>query len=207
MPSGSLVTQEILQTLRDHLGMPKLELILREEWSSEAPDYRRTIRENLLSDLQKFVFVSDSQREVMLDLMQIPQHPLAGISISHNRKCGGYALNPESGNLGMDVEVVARVKSGVVARASETEELTNAPSPAALWTAKEAALKSFNGVTGAPEIIADVHIGNWQNGACAGVELCQVVGVEDGPKGCVVELGEMKVAVFHRGGKNALVTH
>lgn len=200
MPAGTVVTDKVLETLRSRLEMPELELVLKEEWSSENPDYRMKIREGLLKRLEQLAPLSEQQREEILDLMRIPFHPQVGISISHNKKCGGFALNPREA-LGFDVEIVGRVKDKVVARASSANEYVGAPSPASLWTAKEAALKSFHGAEQAPEVLGQVEVGEW-NVEAGGIESCSASAMNPGAKlkarGCVVDIGDMKLAVFRR---------
>ena len=212
MPAGTLITAEILHELRTKLSLPRLELVLKEEWSSKNPEFRQRIRESLLKDIDTVSTVTAVQRRELLDLMRIPMHPQVGISITHNQKCGGYVIDPQGHGVGLDAEIIGRVKEKVVARASSEREMQAAPSAAALWTAKEAALKCLNGSDDEPEVLSQVAIGGWQMDKGSKLSVCRVVGVKDRPVdgawGCVLDLGEMKLAIFrrlHRGGNSDAV--
>lgn len=213
MSAGTLVTEEVLRILRTNLGLPRLELVLKEEWSSKNPEFRQRIRESLLKAIGTVSSVTEAQREELLDLMRVPSHPHVGISISHNQKCGGFVIDPDGNGMGLDAELIVRVKEKVVARAAKAREMAAAPSAADLWTAKEAALKCLNGIPEEPEVLSQVEIGEWQKKLGSKIALCRVVGVKDKAvdiaRGCVLDLGGMKVAVFRRlqfGGKDAVVT-
>ena len=63
--------------------------------------------------------------------------------------------------IGMDVEQQDRVSIAVANRVCrDSSECDQAPSPSAIWTAKEAAFKSLRG-TQQPTTISQLVIGNW----------------------------------------------
>lgn len=82
-------------------------------------------------------------------------------SISHSNNLGGAAfLDSAEGQIGFDVEVTSRVLSEVALRVSSSEQLKNAPTPAALFVAKEAAFKSLRGPR-QPKVLSEVEIIDW----------------------------------------------
>jgi len=198
MRAGSLMKIEALTQLRQHLDLPDLQVVLKPEWSSDTADHRLKIRKGLLEEIEKLMRLNDEQREDILDLQKVPVLPQVGFSISHNKKCGGFALNPQGQAVGLDVEISQRVQDRLIARvAANKEEVGLTPSAASLWTAKEAAIKSLYRSGRQPSVIAEVEIGDWQKRN--GLETCRFITNDptlSQNRGCVMELEDMKLAVF-----------
>lgn len=90
--------------------------------------------------------------------------PLAKVSLSHCKDYGVFICSPKLINdkqdIGVDLEVSTRVSTGIINKISSPVEIFEAPSPAHLWTAKEA---SFKAVTpNSTQIIGDIHIHSWK---------------------------------------------
>jgi hypothetical protein len=151
-----------LTLLRQLLQAPTLELTLKKEWGSENKAYRKEIRQALSTQFD----------EDFSDLEKRPTSVKKAISISHCPQLGGFATIVKPGSIGLDIEVEARVEKKIAARMSTTQEMNEAPSPAHLWAAKEAAYKSLGDVfqPGAPpgalpevqpNVLSSVEIGDW----------------------------------------------
>lgn len=193
-----MLRENTLAELRRHLNLADLQVVLKTEWSSTHADHRLKIRKSLLKEIEKLTPLSDEQRKILLDLNQPPVLPQLGFSISHNNKCGGFALSSQGSTLGLDVEITARVQENLVARvAASREEVTRAPSAASLWAAKEAALKCLLRSGRQPQVIAAIEIGDWQT--IDGFEHCRLLTQDPSlnqNRGCVTDLEDMKLAVF-----------
>lgn len=116
-----------------------LQIFAKPEWGSQNPSHRELMRAELAS-----VFADENLHT----------------SVSH---CEGMGIVVASTSaLGVDVEVKARVEEKTVARVSSSEEVLAAPSPASLWSAKEAifkALRSYN----QPSVVSKISVGAWKN--------------------------------------------
>lgn len=198
MHTGSLVNSKALEALRRHLQLPVLQVILKSEWSSLQPDHRLQIRKGLIEEIEQHAPMSAEDKGRLLDLEQTPRLSHIGISISHNKTCGGFALNPQGQAIGFDVEISARVKENLISRvAASSDEVKRAPSAASLWVAKEAALKCLLRSGLQPNVVAEVEIGDWQTNS--DLESCRLITKEprvNNNRGCVMNLDDMKLAVF-----------
>ena len=198
MHTGSLIQLKAIEALRLHLQLPDLQVILKSEWSSLNADHRLQIRKGLIEEIEKHIKLSAEDKGRFLDLDQTPQHPHIGLSISHNKNCGGFVLNPQGQAIGLDVEIKDRVKENLISRvAASQNEVQNAPSAASLWVAKEAALKCLLRSGLQPHVVADVEIGNWQ--FSEQIEHCRLLTNDlriNDNRGCVMDLDNMKLAVF-----------
>lgn len=140
---------EILPHLRRELGEPTLEITVKPQWS------RSEIRAGLIAALPE---LSEVERELLARLEFIPDPPGARVSISHTPTLGGFALSRGSAAIGLDLEDVARVHAKAVARVSKPTE--QAPSPALLWCAKEAAFKALRG---RPKVLSNLTTSAWRS--------------------------------------------
>ena len=136
-------------------------------WASKVTGYRSHLRQSLeqgvkdvrgLKDVKNFKDINDEKsikdisdvKDVkniknFKDLKALPYHPLLSISISHCPSLGMYAWEKKPTYLGIDVEITHRVSLRVAQRVSKNPlEWKRAPSPAFLWTAKEAAYKAYS---------------------------------------------------------------
>lgn len=118
-----------------------------------GPSARSTIREAL--------FAVTAQPE-WLDLAKPPHAPGLYASISHCDQGGGFCVS-ETRPVGFDVELAVRVSERTVARiCAGADEVRSAPSPAALWCAKEAAFKSLLSTGFQPSIVAAITTTDWR---------------------------------------------
>ncbi len=147
----SVFSQDLVRELRSILAAPSLVFDVREEWASTRENHREKIREAL----------SLALNEDLTDLALPPRPRAHSASISHCRFAGGYAAVSQPTCLGFDLELVARVKPEIIARMSREEEMKNAPSPAHLWTAKEAAFKSL-AQNDEVSLMSEITIGAWR---------------------------------------------
>lgn len=136
---GLLSASEI-ETIRELLQLKTLEICVSQKWGSDQADYRERIRADLGAKT------------------------CCASSISHAPGLGGYVCTQDPGVfIGFDIELSSRVTPAIVQRICKTElEALEAPSPAALWTAKEAAYKSLRGLN-QPEVISEISITGWVN--------------------------------------------
>jgi hypothetical protein len=147
------VTKPELGALR-----PDLEIYLSPELSSSRGDYRRVLRARLADALA----LTAQDRERLRDLSVVPRLSRGCVSISHCRSLGGWAYSSTASRLGFDIEQMDRARPEVVVRQGRPEELKEAPHPAALWTAKEAAFKYLFG-DGQPLTAKAIEIGEWSD--------------------------------------------
>lgn len=173
-------------------------MILKPEWSSLNADHRLKIRKGLLTELEKHTPLSVEEKGRLLDLEHTPLHSKIGISISHNKNCGGFVLNPQGQAMGFDIEIKDRVKENLISRiAVSKDEAQRAPSAASLWVAKEAALKCLLRSGLQPNVVAEVEIGDWKKNDA--IETCRLLTNDkriSQNRGCVMDLDNMKLAVF-----------
>ncbi len=81
-------------------------------------------------------------------------------SVSHSNILGGAAFAADEGQIGFDLEETARVLPAVALRISDDQQLRAAPTPAALFVAKEAAFKALRGPR-QPKVLSEVEILEW----------------------------------------------
>jgi hypothetical protein len=152
-----------LARLRELIDCPSLEIELRESWSSKTPEHRALIRQALharLSGSSESAGESASLSASLLDLSLRPLHPRHSISIAHCPEAGGFAVADGSTWVGFDIESVSRIQERAVARVSSAEELSQAPSPAHLWVAKEASFKALPANL-QPKVISEIVVSSW----------------------------------------------
>ncbi len=145
--AGLILSAEETETIQKFLELPKLEIALRPTWGSEHPDFRESLHGELKKRMAKAYPFSDS-------------------SISHCRSMGGFAFTTFDSDhvlqIGFDIEEDTRVRPEIARRVCMTEdEFARAPSPASLWTAKEAAFKCLKGPK-QPLVVSDLEVTNWQ---------------------------------------------
>ena len=138
---------------------------------SSSLQKRKQLREHLVKTIEKKFpkKLSLEQKNVLLTPGGVPQTPFASVSISHCALMGGFVISQldsavnlfyppteYSSNkplfIGFDLEQLGRAKEKTVLRISNKKELAQAPSPSALWSAKEAAYKSISSLQ------SDIHI-------------------------------------------------
>ena len=106
---------------------------------------RKNIREQLVKRTEKIRKLSEEQKKLLLTPGVPVQTPFASLSLSHCVSIGGFIISSSARHfIGLDLEQRGRAKEETVLRISGQEELTQAPSPSALWSAKEAAYKSID---------------------------------------------------------------
>lgn len=118
-----------------------------------GPSARSTIREALFAV---------SAKPEWRDLAKPPQAPGLYASISHCDGGGGFGVS-RTRAVGFDVELAARVSERTAARVcTNPDEIRCAPSPAALWCAKEASFKSLLSTGFQPSIVAVITTTTWR---------------------------------------------
>ncbi|MEK2647098.1 4'-phosphopantetheinyl transferase family protein [Bdellovibrio sp. BCCA] len=132
------LSQSTIEFLQKSL-VSDLQVFAKPEWGSQNPSHRELIRTELAE-----VFSNTDLKT----------------SVSHCEGMGVVVVSRSP--LGVDVEVRAHVEEKIVARVSSNEEVLAAPSPASLWSAKEAifkALRSYN----QPSVVSKISVGAWKN--------------------------------------------
>jgi phosphopantetheinyl transferase (holo-ACP synthase) len=138
------------------------DLKLYSEGGSNSKNYREFLRQNLFEHISKIS--PHKPLQSILELNQIPNHPLISISISHCQSIGGYCVELKPKAIGFDIEETTRVNPKTVRRICEEEELNSAPNPAALWSAKEASFKAmynFNPDLQTTLLLSEIEIYDW----------------------------------------------
>lgn len=134
-----------------------LNLALQADWGSQNDSYRNKIRSYIHREIS-----SDPN---FLNLEITPDPTDWAISISHCRDLGGVFWKPQvtggRSSLGFDLELNLRCKAEAMGRVSTPEEMSEAPSMAALWTAKEAAYKAIPRLE-QPASVSQIKIGLWK---------------------------------------------
>lgn len=145
--------ENILPEIREFFGLDSLKLVLRKDWGASTPDNRKNIR----------AFIHDNIHacEEIFNLSEIPSIPNGRISISHSKALGGVFWTDGDRDLGFDIELIERCKPEMMKRVSTPREMSEAPSMAALWTAKEAAFKAIPRGT-QPYSVSQINIGGWE---------------------------------------------
>lgn len=136
-----------IDEIKKRLGLQHFEIRLSSAWGSRENESRENLHLHLKNT--------------------IPENfPRAAVSVSHSMSLGGYAFTKDSGvQIGLDIEETERVTDEVARRVCKTLlEFTTAPSPASLWTAKEASYKALLGPH-QPTVISDMRVGNWESPA------------------------------------------
>lgn len=151
----------IEQFLRATLGEPTLRVRLVERGGRELADVRRELRALATELGGEFETLSAEQQLRVADLAT----PLVRVgkrycSITHATERAGVLV--ASRPCGFDLETIARVKEPIVARIASPDEVSEAPAPAALWTAKEAAFKALASFK-QPQTVSQIRIGAWKN--------------------------------------------
>ena len=131
--------------------------------SPPGPDRetRFQLRRNLVIHLEK-LFNLGEKRKQLLEPGLAPRCSGLAISISHCRLLAGFIFESSSdSSLGLDIEERLRVTHRLVRAVATDGELSQAPCPAFLWSAKESAFKAVN----SPErklVLGQIRIDGWQ---------------------------------------------
>ena len=146
-----------LEVLKSVLDCPSLELHLSSHWGSSQPEHRFKIRQFIAENVR--ACGGPDRTEDILDLEKVPALSNSQVSISHCLQYGviAFAQNP----VGVDVEELPRLQDKIVARMSNESEMSQAPSAASLWVAKEAAYKALKSFA-QPQVLSQLEIGMWQ---------------------------------------------
>jgi phosphopantetheinyl transferase (holo-ACP synthase) len=138
----------------------ELEAFTDPSWGSENADHRARIRTAIQQRINTHwnEVVLPMEVQAAGDLSKLPQFNKIFVSISHGQKLGGFAISKKP--VGFDLELISRVEPVLVERVSLPDEVKFAPSPAHLWSAKEAAYKALVHFR-QPKVLSDVLIGGW----------------------------------------------
>ena len=176
-----------------HLGVAELKIYLSPKWSSAEADHRQLLR-NAIRDML-------GCGKTVTDLAMLPDPEAHSISISHCKRAGGFIAAPRCKLVGFDIEINRRLVGVKLRLVSVNEkEPLEAPSPAAFWTAKEAAFKCLRGPK-QPRGLKDIKVGQWKQ-IDSGVHRFDVIEVDgksiEGITGLVVDDGELSYAICVR---------
>ena len=147
---------------------------------SSALENRTYLRKQLVHIIEQKYKKNFSleQKKKLLTPGMPPQLPFVSVSISHCAFMGGFvtcrsdfldtplpilksASTNKRASIGFDLEELRRAKEKTVLRVSNQTELNHAPSPSALWSAKEAAYKSIGSLQN-NIYIKHISIFDWQ---------------------------------------------
>ena len=125
---------------------------------------RKKLRINFLKKIQTLLplhTLTEEHRQSILTPGAVPLLSFATVSLSHSHNIGGFTISSDTSTaIGFDLEYSVRVKKKTVAYISQEQELQQAPSPCALWSAKEASFKSLH-KTQLHSYIKRIFISNW----------------------------------------------
>ncbi len=127
--------------ITDALGPVVVDWRFSKEWNSKVKNHRELIRQDLVKTLG---ISEESLTKKLLDLKVLPMAPEVDISISHCPLIGGYAWAQSGYRIGLDIEMINRVRQEHVLMISTPNELEMARDPANLWVIKESAYKAFS---------------------------------------------------------------
>lgn len=133
--------------LKLQTALPEVRFFLDPAFGSGAGEHRLAIRRKIAE------VTGDS---TVLDLNSRPQPKGCFASVSHCRTLGGFAQS--SRPIGFDIEETDRVTWDIVNRMGHPQDIKG-PTPAAHWSAKEAAFKSLTKNEGV--ILSDITILSW----------------------------------------------
>ena len=131
-----MISEAQIDLIKNLLSAPELQIFTQANWGSQEPTHRDSLREFAQNFSHAFTSRSHTQG--------------AGVFVAHFSA------------VGVDIEVSKRVTPAAVARISSEQELAAAPSPASLWSAKEAAFKALYTFV-QPPVVSKISIGDWKN--------------------------------------------
>lgn len=167
-----MLTENInIEIFRKLLKLPDLHLLVVDNKFESQKEFRQKLRQEVYEyfdqalengDFPNLGFESKVEYDFkeLLDLNKIPHPQWGGLSISHCPSLGVFITSFINKNLGIDVEEVERIQREPLLRVCIEEEIDSAPSIAHLWTAKEAAFKSFYRLE-APKTLSQINIFDW----------------------------------------------
>ncbi len=123
-------------------------------WGSASPDYRTELRKCLSKYFQ--IHYPDQVNLTLTDLKKLPVTDRLFISISHCPEFGCFVISSKP--VGLDVERLDRLKKEIIQRVCTEKELSEAPEPQLLWSAKEAVFKCSH----LYKVLSDAKIDQWQ---------------------------------------------
>ncbi|MBX3033806.1 MAG: 4'-phosphopantetheinyl transferase superfamily protein [Bdellovibrionaceae bacterium] len=190
----------IKSRLRHLLKENDLHAELAADFGAQNPAGRGHLREAIARHLRTLLGPLTTEEEAQIRDLSRPLTRVRGrgISISHTRGLGGFLSAPRA--CGFDVEMVSRVNEKAVARVSKPAELRSAPSPAHLWTAKEAAYKAFGSFDDV-SLLSRIETVNWSpldKDSRSGIFQAKNLSDSSSPSGlgCVIESEIYLIAAF-----------
>jgi 4'-phosphopantetheinyl transferase len=131
-----LINEAQIDLIKNLLSAPELQIFTQTYWGSQKPMHRESMREFAVNFSHAFT------------------------SRSHTRGAGIFVAHFSA--VGVDIEISERVTPELAARISSAQEVSEAPSPASLWCAKEAAFKALY-TFAQPPVVSKISIGDWKN--------------------------------------------
>ncbi|MCB0392397.1 MAG: 4-phosphopantetheinyl transferase family protein [Bdellovibrionales bacterium] len=166
-----IIENSHLEIFRDYLEIPDLHVMTVENKLQTMKEFRQYLRQEIYeyfeTAMENGAFPNlehESQIEYdfkeLLDLNKIPHPQWGGLSISHCPTLGVFVSSYQYQNLGVDVEQINRIEKNLIARVCSEEEMDLAPETHFLWTAKEAAFKSFYRLD-QPKTLSEIKVFDW----------------------------------------------
>ena len=127
-----------------------------------------------------------------------PTSTTHSVSITHSPGGTGFAWIRHPSRVGIDMEKLSRISIPVIQRVSEPAEIGQAPNPLFIWSAKEAAFKSYWGTRNQPSLISEVIVSDWSKKTTLGFSFNFSIGGQAKGRGFFLYQNEtsMALAVF-----------
>ena len=142
------------------------------DYKRVTKEARQGLRRKLIGELKYHYSLIKSQKkdgiseELLKNLLKPGEslkNAIAAISISHCPILGGFIFSFDKGlSVGLDIELVYRLKDKLLSRISTKEEAREAPGPAFLWAAKEASFKCACSSGTALHFLNQCFISQWR---------------------------------------------
>ncbi len=165
-------------------------MVVNSQYSAQNPEHRLTLRQQILKFLtcRAPEFLPENEA----DFLNLDKQPIIeglGLSISHCKSMGGFAISFSSGHVGFDVEDVSRVSDELASRISSPEE--KYPIPALQWVAKESTYKACNKLFNLTHI-GQIKIDEWKESEGS---YSFSASTQDGPVGIGVATFSKNIAI------------
>ena len=166
-----IIEDQQIEEFRKYLEIPDLHILLVDNDFPKQGEFRRKLRQEVYEYFDRAMENGDfpnleheSQIEYdfkeILDLDKVPHPQWGGLSISHCPTKGVFISSFTNKNIGVDIEQSDRLQKEPILRVCTQEEVDTSPSLAHLWTAKEAAFKSYYRVD-QPKVLSEINVFDW----------------------------------------------
>jgi 4'-phosphopantetheinyl transferase EntD len=146
----------LIAELKHHPSLQGLRGQCSQTWGSQHTGSRAAIRESLKASQSWSV----QDLSLLTDLSLPPRPFQTSVSISHTHDLGGWLSIPRPLQIGLDIELIARIQDRIVGRISSRQEFAETPLKAMLWGAKESFFKALEDEQ--PDLVTNLTIGDWK---------------------------------------------